>query len=34
MEAEGWYVDPYAIHDERWVSNGVPTQLVKDGGVE
>ena len=34
MEAEGWYVDPYAIHDERWFSNGVPTQLVKDGGVE
>lgn len=34
MQAEGWYVDPYAIHDERWFSNGAPTKLVKDDGVE
>jgi hypothetical protein len=34
MQAEGWYVDPYARHDQRWFSNGVPTKLVKDDGVE
>ena len=34
MEAEGWYVDPYGIHDARWISAGKPTELVRDGGKE
>ena len=33
-EAEGWYVDPYALHEERWYSAGTPTPLVRDHGVE
>ncbi len=32
--AEGWYEDPYGLHGHRWFSDGVPTGLVKDGGVE
>jgi hypothetical protein len=32
--AEGWYKDPYGLHDERWFSNGVPTRIVSDDGVE
>jgi hypothetical protein len=31
---EGWYEDPYGIHEQRWVSKGVPTNLVSDHGVE
>jgi hypothetical protein len=35
MEAdEGWYRDPYLVHEDRWFSAGQPTQLVRDGGVE
>ncbi|MGP8006426.1 MAG: hypothetical protein ACLP2J_05290 [Acidimicrobiales bacterium] len=34
MKAEGWYVDPYGLHDARWFSDGSPTALVHDGGVE
>jgi hypothetical protein len=34
MEEEGWYVDPYGIHEARWVSAGSPTALVRDGDVE
>jgi hypothetical protein len=34
MEAEGWYVDPYGVHEDRWISGGSPTGLVRDGGVE
>jgi hypothetical protein len=33
-EAEGWYRDPYGIHQDRWFSAGTPTALVRDGGVE
>ncbi len=33
-EAEGWYVDPYRIHQHRWFSAGRPTALVRDGGIE
>jgi hypothetical protein len=29
---EGWYKDPYAIHDARWLSNGRATKLVRDAG--
>jgi hypothetical protein len=31
---EGWYTDPYAHHEARWLSAGKPTKLVRDGGVE
>jgi hypothetical protein len=34
MEEEGWYVDPYKIHEARWISSGMPTALVRDGDVE
>ena len=34
MSAEGWYVDPYGVHGERWFSAGNPTSLVRDEGVE
>jgi len=33
-QAEGWYLDPYQIHDDRWMSAGRPTELVRDGQVE
>lgn len=32
--AEGWYRDPYQIHQDRWFSAGTPTSLVRDQGVE
>jgi hypothetical protein len=32
--AEGWYRDPFAIHEDRWMSQGQPTKLVRDGGAE
>ena len=32
--AEGWYRDPFAIHEDRWMSQGRPTKLVRDGGTE
>jgi hypothetical protein len=32
--AEGWYRDPFGIHEDRWISEGRPTKLVRDGGVE
>lgn len=34
VAAEGWYRDPYAIHADRWMSQGQPTKLVRDAGVE
>jgi hypothetical protein len=34
MEAEGWYYDPYGLHEERWYSDGTPTKLVRDAHVE
>jgi len=34
LKAEGWYVDPYGRHDARWFSDGDPTALVRDDGVE
>jgi hypothetical protein len=33
-EAEGWYEDPFALHEHRWFSAGRPTSLVRDGRVE
>jgi hypothetical protein len=32
--SQGWYQDPYAIHDDRYFSAGLPTKLVRDGGHE
>ena len=32
MKAEGWYHDPYRLHEARWISDGAPTALVRDGG--
>ena len=32
--AEGWYQDPYGSHEARWFSEGTPTALVRDAGVE
>jgi hypothetical protein len=29
--AQGWYQDPYAIHEHRYFSAGLPTKLVRDG---
>jgi hypothetical protein len=34
MNEEGWYIDPYGRHEARWYSDGTPTALVRDGGVE
>jgi hypothetical protein len=31
---EGWYTDPYSRHAARWFSEGKPTKLVHDAGVE
>lgn len=31
---EGWFTDPYGIHEARWLSEGRPTQLVRDSGSE
>ena len=31
---EGWYTDPYSRHEARWFSEGKPTKLVRDAGVE
>lgn len=33
MNAEGWYRDPYGVHTDRWISDGRPTDLVRDDGV-
>src|SRR6516165_12043961 len=33
-QAEGWYLDPFKLHTERWFSNGQPTKLVRDDGEE
>ena len=34
MHAEGWYRDPYGLHDDRWFSDGRPTNLVRDQFIE
>jgi hypothetical protein len=33
-QLEGWCTDPFGRHEARWLSQGVPTKLVRDGGVE
>ena len=32
MTEEGWYSDPYGVHEHRWFSDGTPTNLVRDQG--
>ncbi len=32
--AQNWCPDPFGAHDARWFSNGIPTSLVRDAGVE
>jgi hypothetical protein len=34
MDEEGWFKDPYQRHEARWMSDGTPTALVRDAGVE
>lgn len=34
VNAEGWYIDPFEKHSERWFSDGRPTNLVRDGEIE
>jgi hypothetical protein len=34
VSAEGWYQDPFGVHEHRWMSQGRPTKLVRDGGTE
>ncbi|MFZ0251473.1 MAG: hypothetical protein WAL61_16125 [Acidimicrobiales bacterium] len=31
---EGWFTDPFELHEARWMSNGIPTKLVRDGDQE
>ncbi len=31
---QGWFSDPYRQHKARWFSDGTPTALVRDDGVE
>jgi len=31
---EGWFTDPYAKHDARWMSQGKRSKLVRDGTVD
>jgi len=33
-DAEGWYLDPYGVHEQRWFSGGKPSRLVRDGPIE
>jgi hypothetical protein len=34
VDAQGWYRDPYGIHQDRYFSAGVPTKLVRNDGRE
>ncbi len=33
-QAQGWYLDPYGVHEQRWISQGRPSNLVRDGRIE
>jgi hypothetical protein len=33
-QAQGWYRDPFGIHEDRYFSCGWPTKLVRDCGIE
>ena len=32
--AQNWCPDPFGVHEARWFSNGIPTALVRDAGIE
>ena len=32
--AQGWYRDPFELHQDRYFSAGEPTKLVRDGDRE
>lgn len=32
--AQGWYRDPYGVHQDRYFSAGTATKLVRDSGRE
>jgi hypothetical protein len=34
VNAQGWYQDPFRLHEQRWFSDGRPTSLVRDGSAE
>jgi hypothetical protein len=34
VKAQGWYRDPYCVHEDRYFSDGHPTKLVRGSGVE
>jgi hypothetical protein len=34
VTAQGWYRDPYGVHEDRYFSDGHPTKLVRDGAAE
>jgi hypothetical protein len=34
VKAQGWYRDPYGVHEDRYFSAGQPTKLVRDAGAE
>ena len=34
MKAQDWYHDPYGVHEDRYFSDGQPTKLVRDCGIE
>jgi hypothetical protein len=31
---QGWFVDPFGVHDQRWFSQGTATPLVRDDHYE
>jgi hypothetical protein len=31
---QGWFVDPFGVHEQRWFSQGRATALVRDGKAE
>jgi hypothetical protein len=33
-QEEGWFTDPFGLHEARWMSDGKPTKLVRDGDEE
>jgi len=34
VKAQGWFRDPYHIHEDRYFSDGHPPKLVRDGDAE
>ena len=33
-ELQGWYRDPFGLHEKRYFSAGRPTRLVRDGPID